>query len=1438
MEVDRLSHHPCHRLSVPAAKLFWCRHCMEKFEDPISRWRHSKTCKTEGTLNMNKRKEQEAEAFKLFVESTTESEQETEMDTSPQLTATVSPPEKVPSVTQQTGTDLNCIICKKEFTSLDEMRAHVRTPCNKQDKHSDGYNRFPFITDSYRNIQVESAELVPVHNEFDSLLSLNGIEKHQNKEEALIAKLLSQWSQQKVSYKQPCKEMKCRPTLLKSSTATSLEQCSKYMQTQSTMVLDALKGGKGFSPQPTGETCGYISQSCKMNDMSTKNIEVVKDLDQHNSNYQNKKSPEKKLNSQDLLTNGVEGLFYVNSENRKSIGVSQHKVPDGLEVKKENYFDNIMPMAEDDNIISSVVGTNESHINVDVSKSNSDQHTSSDSFIVKQTFEQSDKENHLDACSRVSKEEKYSVAVRCFRPVRTIAGDVSSVINYDYTQDQVLSMEPEKKFTVLKDPETLFIDVKNQENKSSVAKTSASRKHTSAKVSKNKPKPVRAVIPIVNTGIRNTEQDDSDNDSTESVSKYQIYPPSPAKTRSMYKEPPFCSLRSTARTLKPTHKKKELMIKEKSKKKVQPKEKKQNVIKQQIAYKKPVKKSVKGSEKQTAKKQSIGKELKVTDKRKKPENKVLFHQLENEKSRSKPPKNLKCRLCDRVFDSVKQYHNHTRIPCKMKITRKWSQKVLRPNRSLPPAWKPKPGKKRNKEIKKPNLIPNNFRISSKWEPSKRIRKTSKVKNRPSSPQLSIVESSKEKRPLPHQQVEVSDLTEKELFLFHLGLMCSDDLPLNLCVRPREQCMPQPLAVSIESVVSDNLSDCYISPPVLERIDIDEHVSTSVVSADLSSNLEPPHLIPAVLCHESHSESNLLSSVHAVSMINVKVDTKSDHHRNIFDVISVAKQSALDLSDCDSSSFVKCDKEVVVKSSQCTVLNSQRGSQKSVAKSHIDSNSSNDLLNTKHPANIGKECFGTKSTDGVLVGSPKQKEKRNLFESLGWEMLSENSVLSLSEAKRASPLQRLAQQKDIDVGGLLSKLTGFQQSNDTSASPIKNTQQSLPSNNDVCEQMKFELQVSVLEPLKNKLLKHVSPFSSFPQVSPDSSHQSPIVVPTPRRPIVTKPGCSPTHMYSSSARCISKDVSGDALKNPATIPTKELAIGTGKCRQEPLSSINIPGTTVTGINHIVRKLQFSSCLECTNTGNESNSDLVSGDVLSHNNHVHHDDGHQNVVQIRVLHREESESSNVADLLSDMVQTICSGSDTGHDDVGVAMGCSGCRSTVCLTNGQCSCQGAVISGEICKDTSSYSCAQNKCLSNRSSFISTTEPCVTSGSGESSAVTERTDSGPSAFKIHSEECMGDFDEVDGDAHEVNELNQLEDAVHNMDAEEECSKMGDDLVSSDVTVEYVDHITSEMLDDSDDVTYIIIEQDNDICNYIDSVKVITNAEDSVATSSFVSVS
>lgn len=92
---------------------------MMVFEDAISRWRHSRSCRSGGFDNFIRRREIETQALQKMAET---------LDPEIGMTHTALP-------ASDTGTgpskELCCFICHQRFLSLDEMREHVKYPCNR-----------------------------------------------------------------------------------------------------------------------------------------------------------------------------------------------------------------------------------------------------------------------------------------------------------------------------------------------------------------------------------------------------------------------------------------------------------------------------------------------------------------------------------------------------------------------------------------------------------------------------------------------------------------------------------------------------------------------------------------------------------------------------------------------------------------------------------------------------------------------------------------------------------------------------------------------------------------------------------------------------------------------------------------------------------------------------------------------------------------------------------------------------------------------------------------------------------------------------------------------------------------------------------------------------------------------------------------------------------
>lgn len=89
------------------------------FEDAITRWRHSRSCRSGGFDNFIRRREIETQALQKMAET---------LD--PEMALGSVP---LPSGEAAAGCskELCCFICRQRFMSLDEMREHVKYPCNK-----------------------------------------------------------------------------------------------------------------------------------------------------------------------------------------------------------------------------------------------------------------------------------------------------------------------------------------------------------------------------------------------------------------------------------------------------------------------------------------------------------------------------------------------------------------------------------------------------------------------------------------------------------------------------------------------------------------------------------------------------------------------------------------------------------------------------------------------------------------------------------------------------------------------------------------------------------------------------------------------------------------------------------------------------------------------------------------------------------------------------------------------------------------------------------------------------------------------------------------------------------------------------------------------------------------------------------------------------------
>ena len=107
---------------------------MSVFEDAITRWRHSRSCRYGVVNNFQKRRELEAKALQ---NTTVLNPVEARVEQSIQMSDLATGATNTVQVKDENGVeiltspeDFTCFICHKKFQSMEEMRHHVKFPCN------------------------------------------------------------------------------------------------------------------------------------------------------------------------------------------------------------------------------------------------------------------------------------------------------------------------------------------------------------------------------------------------------------------------------------------------------------------------------------------------------------------------------------------------------------------------------------------------------------------------------------------------------------------------------------------------------------------------------------------------------------------------------------------------------------------------------------------------------------------------------------------------------------------------------------------------------------------------------------------------------------------------------------------------------------------------------------------------------------------------------------------------------------------------------------------------------------------------------------------------------------------------------------------------------------------------------------------------------------
>ncbi|XP_071100158.1 titin-like [Haliotis cracherodii] len=914
---EKFSNHPCHRLSVPAAKRFWCRHCFEMFDDAISRWRHSKSCKNTSLSNMTRRREQEASALEAYCESTTGKKMDSDgrnvvlPNLNPKTTnkAYAGPKEN-------SWVDLSCFICKKQFTTMEKMKDHVRVPCNKVIPVTSD-DVFPFATRSTPKPSTPDPDIIFHGNNSrqgaapaETVYELEDDSSVANKRTpspldpsnlssetmAAVEALNMMARSDKVNLTQFLNQLSEGGFVIEQAAGTSSSSDSQDREIVFTVQGDV---GEGNLLQQGGDITvevaedlirmaqrvrveavervveeqvqeevvqedlvqqtevQYIQDHTQYIQEQAQYIEQAQFVEQQNQYVQEQAAPEQMQFVQEepqfvqeqpqYTPEAAEGLqestyTIVNMETGKQCSEAEQVIVSEAQlsnVKIETLTSDsaqilVVPVDQ------TVVTKQESNSNASIpgSKRKLDEDNSMAEGEVQVKLENGSQVKKL--CTEVVTEQNVqdcNLNEEAFEAKKKLRFYSEGLIVQEKCNK---NSEPSEKCTLETDLKLPCDNVENLSELPHQETTEAPTHLSDTHIDTTFLDEIDGFFKPMTEDMMKVEEPTVDISALMTVESTSPESKSPAKTSPekemtaikkipCRKKPPPTSpkkLRSSSRKLVLTPKKQRLVEeKEKVTKKKKINESDLNVKTQpQKAKPKPVESSPK---------------------------KELVPAPEEKPKKVHPPKPLKCRACEKVFNSVKTLQKHKSVPCVVKITRNLCQKILRPKRALPRPPEKKVVKRKpvNKDSKKPKLLPVGFRIQAQWIPCKRDRKSSKGRGRPR--KQNIHYERKKRIILPDRTIEVSSLCEKEQFFFELGLVCSDYI-LEEFRRPLPQVeITTSLSVSVENDICDKSSLSDISPPLLEKmepVDVGELESSQPpdLTCEEDEELEPPLLEPVHL----------------------------------------------------------------------------------------------------------------------------------------------------------------------------------------------------------------------------------------------------------------------------------------------------------------------------------------------------------------------------------------------------------------------------------------------------------------------------------------------------------------------------------------------------------------------------------------------------------------
>ncbi|XP_021353298.1 uncharacterized protein LOC110450235 isoform X2 [Mizuhopecten yessoensis] len=385
------------------------------------------------------------------------------------------------------------------------------------------------------------------------------------------------------------------------------------------------------------------------------------------------------------------------------------------------------------------------------------------------------------------------------------------------------------------------------------------------------------------------------------------------------------------------------------------------------------------------------------------------------KSVTRKPKTArepKCRICDRIFKSVKLLQKHNKVPCKIKHTRNLCQKVLRPKRapvehlsSLKQKPKQNLTSKKSKNVLRPQLLPVR-RISDTTLFILPKAKKGGKKRRKSAPVFIYSPPIKEyKNTSLGVHMTYKSLPFKEKFFFDLGMISTEHLNKDSCdTRMMDVCEGfSPDSEMDRQLSSQEMIDVVgpcTPPPILEKIpDLDIF---PVHSPSSCSDLEPPILevISELQFQDSSSE--------VLSHSNSTICRKTSMTPMMFPLPPTAGKDVLPVLETNKEK----------KTSSIRTAAQSQTSQNFM--SHNEQNESDEK--EKHSNETSFECNSQESVQEQMteiftkyfISPEKQKQNPNLKSVKQTDLFSRNLSRESRNNQEIIPIHNQEQLSDIEM----------------------------------------------------------------------------------------------------------------------------------------------------------------------------------------------------------------------------------------------------------------------------------------------------------------------------------------------------------------------------------------------------------------------------------------